>query len=414
MRISLLLQREPFPQILEETLCRFWSEQYGRSYSVHWIENGSPALEGAQNWLVNAYLNAIFVPDAQPAGFDPLRREFSRSMVWWKRPLQVTYVDLALKPLFSKRLAQAILQVSPAVPAARQKIIVAGNHKIRLLNQTEGLAYGILKAGFRPLFMQRELSTRQQAAACGVPVPGLAEVAKDETWFSEHYLSGTPINRLPNANEARSAVTQITDSLQRFYQETQRQETVGACLARLETNLGNLLACSPLLVAMRDNLAEQIRALSRLLAQEVDGPLTTVQTHGDFQPANILLNQDGVWLIDWEYAARRQAAYDGLVFNLASRAPGGLAKRLADFVRDGWSQDTAVTTPTTTLTTTAQRLRCAHLFLLEELQLHLEENSQPRLTAPGQGLLTLQKELNMWLRQKRIENKKYEPSHNFS
>ncbi|MBM4029621.1 MAG: hypothetical protein FJ280_30120, partial [Planctomycetes bacterium] len=141
-------------------------------------------------------------------------------------------------------------------------------------------------------------------------------------------------------------------------------------------------------------------------SQETGGGrrITTALTHGDFQPANILAAGEGTWLVDWEYADRRQAGYDGLVFGLAARFPRGLAGRLADFVTHGWpaaAPGGAADWPGLTLTDRETRRLHAALFGLEELALHLEENAQPVFTRPGEGLLILLQELTAWQGQHR-------------
>ena len=42
-------------------------------------------------------------------------------------------------------------------------------------------------------------------------------------------------------------------------------------------------------------------------------------THGDFQAANILLDKNNIWLIDWENAKKRSVNYDALTFVLNAR-----------------------------------------------------------------------------------------------
>ena len=74
MRLSLLLPREPFPVIFEQTLSRFLLSWTGRPYEIHWRPkrplSASPYRSG-EFWLVNNYLNAIFIPQADPAIFGP-------------------------------------------------------------------------------------------------------------------------------------------------------------------------------------------------------------------------------------------------------------------------------------------------------------------------------------------------------
>jgi len=140
-----------------------------------------------------------------------------------------------------------------------------------------------------------------------------------------------------------------------------------------------------------DHLLAQISAFQ----PAVGGHIFTAVTHGDFQPANILVNRDGVWLIDWEYLARRQAGYDALVFALRSRFPAGLAKRLRRIVSEGDSTQPLPLADWPGLNWQDASWRRVHwrLFLLEELALYLEENANPCFHSLGEGLTALQAQI---------------------
>ena len=408
MRISLLLQREPFDVILEQTLATFLESWTERPHEVRWYD-GRPDVDamrrrGQQAWLCNIYLNAIFVPKAEPPIFDPIRREFARSVVWWRRPAQRAYVALATSRLGAKWLAQAGVGISPALPDAERLLIVAGNHKIRLLDHTKGVVYGILKSGFPPGFMQREIEARQQAEELGLPVPPLEAVAEDGTWFREHYVSGTPVNRLANTAEARQAVANAAQALHCLLKHTMQEELLSEYVERLAVQAQAHIAANHLLSEGQkgslmhtvDDLVAQVNALQ--LA--VGGGILTALTHGDFQPANILVNRDNVWVIDWEYSARRQAGYDALVFVLDSRFPRDLAARLQTFVARGWEGAVSIgdlAWPGVNWQEADGRRLHGALFLLEELVLHLEENANPRFVRLGEGLAIVQEEINRWV-----------------
>lgn len=405
MRISLLLQREPFGRLVEETMAGFWSARHGHTFQVQWAA-GRPSGDslrpnGHQPWLANIYLNAIFTPDAVPAIFDPVRREFSRSTVWWKRPLQRTYVSLAAQRPAARWLAQATLHVTPAVPGAAHKLIVAGNYKMRLLDRQAGLAYGIRKAGFRSNFMQRELAARRQAADLRLRVPPLVGVAGDLSWFSEYYISGTPLNRLADSEAVSGALRAALRDLHRFHCQTRQTTTWRQYCADLARHIERLLPETSVLgAAGQERLHALSRRLSEQLAPFADNSLTTAVTHGDLQPANILVNDDGVWLIDWEYAGRRQAGYDALVLGLGVRNTAGLATRLGAFIARGWPINTpvaALSWPGLDVSSPDARRRHATLLLLEELVLRLEENAQPALTRADAGLRQLPPEIEAWL-----------------
>src|SRR5690606_4986248 len=136
MRISLLLQREPFGSIFEQTVTSFLEKRVNKPITVQWI-NGRPKIDRIKSelhnqvWLCNTYLNAIFAKTAKDHIFEPIYREFSRSTQWWKRPLQRLYVDAAVAPGTRAYLAQATVTFSPSLPNAEYCLFIGGNHKIR-------------------------------------------------------------------------------------------------------------------------------------------------------------------------------------------------------------------------------------------------------------------------------------------
>ncbi len=407
MRISLLLEREPFPRILERTLARFWGEQYGREFSVTWQPltlAGRRESTSTQSWLVNAYLNAIFRPDAEPAIFDPIRREYTHSPVVWRRVVQPACVRAALSRTLASRFAQAQLIVDPPVPDAEHKLIVAGNHKIRLLDWQEQRAYAICKDGFNQDFLAQEIAVRRQAECLGLPIPAMYEVSAEHSWFSEAYTVGTPVNRLSSQAAAGQATATAMAALRRLAEATQEVETVAGYVQQLQHEIDALVQANHLLTSAQ---RQEIGAHTTRLAEDAVAPLppphdqiVLALAHGDFQPGNVLVHDD-ITLIDWEYAGRRFAAYDLLVWSLAARFPSGLAERLYQFVMEGWQAELLPEVegwPGLTLAnaSNAMRRRLSHFFLLEELNLHLLENSQPDLIQLGQGLRILLHELVLW------------------
>ena len=137
MRISYLLNREPFGQILTNTLEQFWAHRYGCEYRIDWIPQQlnieKPFKVGSSHGL-GIYFKCDLCSEFRPETFRPIRAEFGYSLSLWRRPLQKLYVHLASsKPgaLFFSRVG---LNVKPAIDAAHQLMIVAGNHKIRVLD----------------------------------------------------------------------------------------------------------------------------------------------------------------------------------------------------------------------------------------------------------------------------------------
>lgn len=402
MRISVLQQREPFGAILEATLAEFCRQVFNRPATVQWCEHGSAragAANGGQLWLCNPYLNAIFVPEANRAIFDPIRREFARSVVAWRRLAQRAYVHMSLSRAGAPFAAQASLCITPGLPNAEQLLIIPGNHKIRVLDYASQSVYGIVKQGFSADFMQRDIEARRTAEALGLPVPALQQVGETGLWFKERYLSGTPINRLASDGERKAAEHTAVAALQHLLEATLHEERIEDYVARQAATARALIASSHLLsIAQRDSLLSVIDQIQGLVAahqQALVGKIHTALTHGDFQAGNILQNQDGTWLIDWEYSARRQSGYDALVFALGARAPQGLAQRVQALLAGDEADQASILNTWRGLDWHNRQTRQVYLaiFLLEELALHLEENANSFFLHPSESFLILAREL---------------------
>ena len=346
-----------------------------------------------------------FTPGVEPDVFDPIRREFARSVTPWQRPLQRAYVSLATSPLGAPRLAQVGVGISPPLPNAEHLLIVPGNHKIRILDRHNGVVYNIAKRNFPAHFIQREIAARQQAERLGLPVPALKTVAGDQTWFSEQYISGTPLNRLADPQVAKRAEQTAINALNRLLEHTAEEVALEDYVAELQSHIQTLINDHRLLSAEQKRmLMENTRTLAehaRRLSPAVDGKVMTALTHGDFQPGNILVDGEQVWLIDWEYSGRRQAGYDGLVFVLGARFPRDLAARVQTFV----TQDTAnniliklgICPDILQQTANERRVHMA-MLLLEELVCRLEEIAdQPFMQLDG-SLTVLESEIIRWIK----------------
>lgn len=418
MRISLLLRREPFGEILSATLERFLPQLTGRAHQVKWYPRAARRAPfgggqshahaaGEQSWLCNFYLNAIFTSEAGGKTLEPVVREFGRSAVWWRRPAQKAYVDLAAWRLTAALLAQARVGITPAIPDDGDLLFVGGNHKLRLLDRKNKRAYGIHKEGFSTNFLAREIDARRLAEKLALPVPKLDMVAADGTWFSEHYISGTPLNRIVERATAEGVLVEMKSALARLSLHTLRETSVGVYVAELAANIRRDVAANKLLGAAaaaggRIAWEERLQKMLRLLEPEGGRSIRTALAHGDFQPANILHHGESSssWLIDWELSARRQAGYDALVYAMRSRFPVGLAARLRGFWQAGGAEPESecllADWPGTAWESGEARKLSATLLLLEDAAMQLEENANPRFVSLGEGLTLLEAEIDEW------------------
>lgn len=138
----------------------------------------------------------------------------------------------------------------------------------------------------------------------------------------------------------------------------------------------NIIA--PLVAALKNNLDA--------CATESGSPVAVVQTHGDFQPANILVAGNAAWLIDWEHTAPRQAAYDLLVLATGSRF-AGFSDRIRHFLANGSREWDGLfkDCPFLAWQDAAMRKTSVVLFLLEELEMRLRQDANPLFQKPGEG-----------------------------
>jgi hypothetical protein len=145
-----------------------------------------------------------------------------------------------------------------------------------------------------------------------------------------------------------------------------------------------------LLAQWRDRLGTVAYALGRIgHTGSAARPVATAQTHGDLQPGNVLAGDGRVWIIDWEYTARRQSGFDALTYSLGSRFPGGLARRALSAVVDGGPGEADLLNdwPGLSWETRAGRCRTLAIFLLEELVLRIRESEDTgfHCLSPGTG-----------------------------
>jgi hypothetical protein len=394
MRISLLLQREPFGKILEKTLTGFLRSRFDQSYTVKWRKASSLANPNSQIWLCNPYLNAIFVPEARKEVLLPVIREFSRSAIWWRRPFQKVYVDLAVAPITCKWFARAAMKISPPLKNAENILILGGNHHFRLLDYNEGAAFVIQKAGFDREFLVNDIRVRKENPY--LPSPCIHEIAEDGSWYSEELILGTPINRLEDKEQGERAVMDVMAPLFQLYKKTARKvdaaEYATEIIDRIEEQVKT---CSHFAKETRENLLKDLLELNKIFSRWQNKEIVVAQTHGDFQPANILLGEEQTWLIDWEYTAERQIAYDGLVLALGARSSSGLGQRVLQAINDDVPEcgQLLSTIPYVQWQDRVERHAMLALFLLEELDLKVMEVCNPMFFGLDHGFDTFRKEV---------------------
>lgn len=113
MRTSLLKKRKPFEKIFTESIVNYLNLNNSQNVELFWSFRERPKNIPVQKWYCNDLLNAIFPENFETKAFDPLRREFSYSLVRWRRPFQQLYVSIASSQFLAKWLSPSHFWITP-------------------------------------------------------------------------------------------------------------------------------------------------------------------------------------------------------------------------------------------------------------------------------------------------------------
>jgi len=300
-------------------------------------------------------------------------------------PFQQIYVLLASFRATSSLAAPYSLVITPPVKESGRYVILGGNHHIRLIDSKTRQCFVICKAGFDRDMLARDFETRRRHPF--LPAPRIYDFDEEFAWYREDFISGTPINRLKNIEKAKVAVESVSTALKTLYESTLENIPLSQYSKRLADRIGTAVSLNKLLSdSDKSQILSTADTLKQILSPERKKDIRTVQSHGDFQPANILADNDNTWLIDWEYTQRRQAAYDSLVFSLQSRFPDKFSSRVETALNG--SLEVINNTSCFDWVGKASRHISLALFLLEEIDLRLMEISNPMILKIDNGFFT--------------------------
>lgn len=324
MKASDLIKQEDFGGRLAETMSRFFSLYFGGNWSAAW--NIAAAPPGSQRWLVNTFLNAVFVPGVDRGVLEVVRREFGTSVVAWKRPMQRGYFSVATSRA-ARLMAQASVVVGRTVPNADRWLIIPSAHKVRFIDSASNLCYCCRKSGSDPAHFQREMAARRFAEEHCVPVPRIQACLSPDC-IVEHIVVGTPLNRLISFREQADGLHLALNAMDPLYDATRRIADLTGYSSEIVAEIEAMAAALPVNVSRE--IAELVTGL-RETCPVSGASVELIRSHGDFQPGNILYDRGRVWLIDWEFSRERSRPFDRLTYELKARFTPGLAERIADY-----------------------------------------------------------------------------------
>lgn len=297
MRILLLEEREDFDKILKETLenTTFFKNREGKK---------------KEKYFINKYLNFIATNRLSGNVFQTLVNEYSSSLIWWKKGMQLIYVKLAISMVFRGFFAQRSMMLSEDF---KNYLILGGNHRLRLFYGELKDSIVILKSGENQKFMKNDIAIRTENNLSYAP----KIFDSENDWLREEYFNGIPFNRIESEERKgnlRDVI--INNHLEELLLPNLRQIPLNDYIQLIENEVSELIIDEN--ITAKKEVSILIQKVFRILFMKLSSNTVKISwSHGDFQPANILVNNHNYKVIDWEASNKRFYLYD--VFTLFSK-----------------------------------------------------------------------------------------------
>lgn len=326
MNIAEMRQREPFAETLVATLAKCWSIEFGTPVTV-------VAGEGTgQVWRERRPFGAFTTGSPARPCREFLRDSFRFTPVAWRLPGQWLLGTLGATRQALMVGAGDAIRVSPAIPSAADRVIVPGNLRVRVFDFDRGVVRVAGKVGFTDAGFRREVAVR--SGGISGPFPAITQHDVSAGWFEEPILDALSLPRCPGRANRREALSAALAALDKWSAPTgvaadaaewatQTRERLRKLLLAIDAAYGSSKS------GQVDDHAGSLAAIAATLES-----FTTVMSHGDLQPGNVLVGRGApsVIIIDWEHSDRRFESYDRLVLGLGTRAPKGLTERIRGFI----------------------------------------------------------------------------------
>lgn len=379
MKISLLMNREPFDKIFEKTLSSFLTDYTNQSHHVKWhpYKHKNQNTNDVQKWYCIPLINSIFVKGANPTVFDSISGEYSNNPLKpWRGPIQKIYLWLSKHKITAPLMAKYIIEVSPPIEDATNKLIIGGNTKIRIIDVINKRVFVILKIGFDKKYLEREIYVREKFK--NLPIPKINLYGKNGLWYCEDYVSGISPDRMEK-ERGHDVLWKAILHMHKILNETKREESlseyVKSLYKKIMENLDHILTIDK---KSTKKIKDLTSTLVSYLDKYTDQNITTAYTHGDFQEGNIIYDGEKTWILDWEYSGFKQIGYDLFVLVLKSRVSKGFIQRFLQFYNnesDTNQVEIINNWPELNWSPYSNKKIDLLLFLLEELDFHLSENN---------------------------------------
>lgn len=379
MKISVLKNREPFDKILISTLKLFFNSLYNENYKIKLSSKFSLKKNNDINqvWYCNTLINSIFMYNVNNDVFSSINGEYSfNPNKPFKSFFQKVYLKLSQTKYFNILLSHYTYVINPGIENGRNKLIIGGNKKIRIIDIEKKEVFVILKKDFDKIYIQREIFIRKNFSF--ISTPKIIQNHNNNFWYSEEYVSGIPPNRLKKS-KFKIILDKIISELVILREKTKKTTYIEEYLIILNSKFNNDLENTLL---FSDSKKNEIRSILNSINQFVvscsDKEIFTSICHGDFHLGNILTNEDKYWLIDWENSCERNYAYDLFIFLLKSRNDKSFAEDIIKIFKGEFESDQLeIIRRWPELISNDSNIKKIYIliFLIEDLQFYIEENN---------------------------------------
>ena len=379
MKISTLLEREPFDKIFEKTMAAFFSDFTNHPHKVKWSTKKYKSKNNAsiQQWYCNPLINSIFVKGVNSSVFDPISGEYSYNPLKpWRSSIQRLYLNLSKNQMTSRLFAKYLIQISPPIKDPQNKLIIGSNTKIRLIDIADKKVYVILKNGFDEKFLKKEMYIRNNFKY--LPIPKIHTYETNGLWYCEEYILGVSPNRMEE-NQGRKILLEVVQYIHKMLNKTKKSiplsEYVVSLHDRINKNIDQIFYIDA-------NIKRGIKYITSTLVVHLqkysNHVITVAYCHGDFHQGNILSNGKDHWILDWENSGQKQIRYDLFILLIESRIENGFPDRFLKLVNNELNNDQQQLIknwPGIKWGTKLFKEIDLILFLLEDLDFHIIENS---------------------------------------
>ena len=388
MRLDLLIERELFGEVFIDTISKYLKTRCDWNGTIKWNKNNL-FNSTRHTFLANDKLNVIYHNNLQRDKLSELTAEFSYSPNFVKNILQKIYVQFATNKIFESFFSKYTVNLTDFPDELSKWVFIPGNHTIRIIDLRKNKCIVILKDGFNEKFIKNEINIRKEYPY--LPIPNLINYDINNLYYEEERIVGLPYNRVPNKDIRYKSLDKILKPLLKLYKEThiviEKNNYINMLKKDFDFAIDNLPP-----VYKKEDKKKIIMLFNEISTSIVANEINLAVTHGDFQPANIIIDSttnNRVYVIDWEYSKQRYFLYDVLVFEVKARRTIGVAKRLKvlNIKKFKWIYQ-SLGIPYLDL-----KDDIIKFFLLEDLCLRVEELKIPNLKSKSLNLENFMREV---------------------